>query len=104
MTPRYASLNALSLCLDLDCNTVFPTMEPVPGVYQGARPGACPACGGQGAMPLAVWLDRSSGGGALPSEPSRRVSERCDGPGASSRVGGQTGGGVKANVSVVKTS
>lgn len=44
-------LESALLCLDLACNAVF----------DGSLARHCPACGGEDAYPLSVWLNRAKG-------------------------------------------
>jgi len=50
--PVQLPLMSASLCLELDCNTIFDA---------SVRPG-CPRCGGRESYALAAWLDRSAAG------------------------------------------
>jgi len=43
-------LRSASLCIELDCNTIF----------DGASTRHCPRCGSDECYPLAVWLDRAT--------------------------------------------
>ena len=50
-------LTSASLCLELDCNTVF----------DGSAGAPCPRCGSLEAYPLSAWLDRGARASARPS-------------------------------------
>ena len=60
--PSGMLLARASLCLELDCNTVF----------DSSASSLCPGCGSGGSYPLADWLNR----GGIKQELARRASPR----------------------------